>query len=151
MIVVQSHSWVSLGVHTWCLSLSHVWLFATPWTVAHQSPLSWDFPGKNTGVGCYFLFQEISLTQGLNPYLLHCRPILYCWAIREVLIMLGPTAKKMTTSYYMKLHLIRQKGGVPPQHWPRRNKQLWCEQLTDRATNLGTRGVEGFFPTTAGN
>ena len=29
--------------------------FATPWTVAHQAPLSMDFPGKNTGVGCHFL------------------------------------------------------------------------------------------------
>ena len=24
----------------WCKSLCHVWLFATPWTVAHQAPLS---------------------------------------------------------------------------------------------------------------
>ena len=30
-----------------------------------------DFTGKNTGVGCHFLLQEISLTQGLNPGLLH--------------------------------------------------------------------------------
>ena len=33
----------------------------------------WDFPGKNTGVGCHFLLQEIFPTQGLNPGLLHCR------------------------------------------------------------------------------
>ena len=33
----------------------------------------WDFPGKNTGVGCYFLLQGIFPTQGLNPCLLHCR------------------------------------------------------------------------------
>ena len=26
----------------------------------------WDFPRKNTEVGCHFLFQEIFLTQGLN-------------------------------------------------------------------------------------
>ena len=32
----------------------------------------WDFPGKNTGVGCHFLLQGIFLTQGLNPGLLHC-------------------------------------------------------------------------------
>ena len=31
---------------------SHVRLCATPWMAA-QSP--WDSPGKNTGVGCYFL------------------------------------------------------------------------------------------------
>ena len=37
----------------------------------------WDFPGKNTGVGCHFLLQEIFPTQGLNPGLLHCRQTLY--------------------------------------------------------------------------
>ena len=35
------------------------------------------FPGKNTGVGCHFLLQEIFQTQGLNPGLPHCRQILY--------------------------------------------------------------------------
>ena len=30
----------------------------------------WNFPGKNTGVGCHFPLQEIFLTQGLNPHLL---------------------------------------------------------------------------------
>ena len=30
----------------------------------------WDFPGKNTGVGCHFLLQGIFPTQGLNPCLL---------------------------------------------------------------------------------
>ena len=37
----------------------------------------WDFPGKDPGVGCHFLFQGIFPTQGLNPGLLHCRLILY--------------------------------------------------------------------------
>ena len=37
----------------------------------------WDFPGKNTGVGCQFLLQEIFPTQGLNPGLLHCRQMVY--------------------------------------------------------------------------
>ena len=31
----------------------------------------WHSPGKNTGMGCYFLLQEIFLTQGLNSWLLH--------------------------------------------------------------------------------
>ena len=35
------------------------------------------FPGKNIGVGCYFFFQGIFPTQGLNSGLLHCRQILY--------------------------------------------------------------------------
>ena len=31
----------------------------------------WDSPGKNTGVGCHSLFQEIFPTQGLHPHLLY--------------------------------------------------------------------------------
>ena len=31
----------------------------------------WDFPGKNTGVGCHFLLQGIFLAQESNPCLLH--------------------------------------------------------------------------------
>ena len=30
----------------------------------------WNFPGKNTRLGCHFLLQGIFLTQGLNLYLL---------------------------------------------------------------------------------
>ena len=33
-------------------------------------------PGKNTGVGCHVLLQEIFATQGWSPGLLHCRQIL---------------------------------------------------------------------------
>ena len=31
----------------------------------------WSYPGKNTGMGFYFLLQRIFLTQTLNPHLLH--------------------------------------------------------------------------------
>ena len=34
---------------------SRVRLSATLWTAASQAPLSWDSPGKNTGVGCHAL------------------------------------------------------------------------------------------------
>ena len=37
----------------------------------------WDSPGKNAGVSCHFLLQEIFLTQESNPGLLHCRQTLY--------------------------------------------------------------------------
>ena len=36
----------------------------TSWTVALQAPLSMEFSGKNTRVGCHFLLQGIFLTQG---------------------------------------------------------------------------------------
>ena len=51
-----------------CVSrFSHVQLFATPW----------NFPGKNTGVGCHFLPQGIFLTQGSNPGVSDWRQFLY--------------------------------------------------------------------------
>jgi len=56
-------------------SLSHVQLFATPWTVATMLLHPWDFPGKRTGVDC--LLQGIFLTQGSNPGLPHFRQMLY--------------------------------------------------------------------------
>ena len=61
----------------WVKSLSHVQLFATPWTEPARLLYPWDSPGKNTGVGCHFLLQEIFWTQESNLGLLHCRQILY--------------------------------------------------------------------------
>ena len=59
-------------------SLSHVWLFVTAWTMAHQAPLFLDFPVKwcislfpSTGVGCHFLLQGILLTMESNQSILH--------------------------------------------------------------------------------
>jgi len=50
----------------------------TPWTVALPSfSVHGDSAGKNTGVGCHALLQEIFPTQGLNPGLPHCGQILY--------------------------------------------------------------------------
>ena len=50
----------------------------------------WDFPGKNTGVGCHFLLQGIFLTQGSNPGLLHCRQILYLSHQGSQVFLLNP-------------------------------------------------------------
>ena len=58
-------------------SFSHVRLFATPWTVAYQAPLSMEFSGKNIRAGCHFFLQGIFPTQGLNLGLPHCRQMLY--------------------------------------------------------------------------
>ena len=44
--------------------LMHIQFFVTPWTVAHQAPLSVGFSSKNTGVGCHALLQGIFPTQG---------------------------------------------------------------------------------------
>ena len=60
-----------------CRSLSHVWLFAIPWTVPIRLFCPWDFPGKNTGEHSHALLQGIFPTQGSNLGLLYCRQILY--------------------------------------------------------------------------
>ena len=40
--------------------LSHIQLFVTPWTVYPIRCLCpWNFPGKNTRMGCHFLLQEM--------------------------------------------------------------------------------------------
>ena len=66
-----------------CQFLSHVQLFATPWTVAHQSsPSTRNSPNKNAGVGSHSLLQEIFPMQGAIVGLLHCRQILYCLSHR---------------------------------------------------------------------
>ena len=48
--------------------LSHLWLFATPWTV---SP--WDSPGHSIRVGSHSLLLVIFPTQGSKPGLPHCK------------------------------------------------------------------------------
>ena len=41
---------------------------ANPWTVAHQAPLSWDSPGKNTGVGSHALLQAQHCKSTIRQY-----------------------------------------------------------------------------------
>ena len=42
-------------------SLSRLRLLVTPWTAAYQAPLSMDFLGKSTGVGCHFLLRYMKV------------------------------------------------------------------------------------------
>ena len=50
-LVLPLYCYQPISLHPHAHLLSHV----IPWTAAHQAPLSMDFPGKNTGVGYYFL------------------------------------------------------------------------------------------------
>ena len=47
--------------HSFVYLLNHFQLFCDP------VGCPWDFPGKNTGVGCHFLLQGVFLIQGSNP------------------------------------------------------------------------------------
>ena len=61
--------------------LSHSLMSDSLWPHGLYSPPGFsvhgDSPGKNIGVCCHALLQEIFPTQGLNPGLLHWRQILY--------------------------------------------------------------------------
>ena len=71
-----------------CVYVQSVQLFATPWNVAHQAPLSIEFFRQEYGVGCHILFQGIFSTQGSNLHLLHllhCKWMFYCCTTWEAL------------------------------------------------------------------
>ena len=110
-----------------------------------------DFPGKNTGVGCHALLQEIFPTQGSNPGLLHCRRILYClshqgsphWAFKYLLKSFcqecfhSPAPTPYTYSEaQLQPHL--PKGLVPTA--PLRPCALWA--LRDPPQMLATRVIK---------
>ena len=55
-----------------CLTLCNPTDYSPPGSSVHGNS-----PGKNTGLGCHALLQQIFPTQGSNPSLSHCRQILY--------------------------------------------------------------------------
>ena len=90
-----------------CVVLNHVLLFVTPWTVHARFVCPWDFPGKNTGVGCHSLLQKIFPTQGLRPGLLH-------WLVDS--LPFEPPGKPLTLHKYLSAQ-TRSSGfcGLEPR------------------------------------
>ena len=94
-------------------SLSCVPLFAT-----HGLLYPWNFPGKDTGVGCHFLLPGIFQTEGSNPSFL-C--LLYWQADSLPLV---PPVEENTVSTYALLQpeatsfvLYTQLFSAFLQHW----------------------------------
>ena len=61
--------WITVS-YTLCAcahSLSCVWLFATPWTIAHQAPLSMGFSRQEYWSSCHLLLQGIFPDTGIKP------------------------------------------------------------------------------------
>ena len=72
---------LNLFIYYCCLVTKSCLTLVTPWTVPTRLLCPWDFPVKNTGVGCHFLLQ--GKNQNLpnpvgEPHFLRCRRILYC-------------------------------------------------------------------------
>ena len=89
------HSWDSPGKITGvgchfllqCMKVkvkspSCVWLLATPWTAAHQAPLSIGFPKQEYWSGLPFPSTGDIHDPGTEPSLLNCRQILYCLSLQ---------------------------------------------------------------------
>ena len=119
---------------------SHVQFFATPWIVACQAPLSWDFPGKNTRVGCYFLLQGIFFNQGIKRMSLH----LLQWQVDSLpLCHLSPTKNLLHYKYHLigkqlKRQMFCIQHCLPPQFTafcllPLLNNAGWLSQNQLRA------------------
>ena len=94
-------------------------VFATPWTVTHQAPLSMGFPRQKCWSGLpHLLLQEIVLTQGSNFCLLHwlvdSLPLTYThrtWEKRGVRgrILVTKFFIEVCNSFYMIQFLIWKK------------------------------------------
>ena len=100
----------------------------------------WDFPGKNTGVGCHFLSRGIFPTQGSNPFLLH-------WQADSIILshLESPYSRTLLFIHSVcitSLHLlIPTSHSIPPQTpSPLYNRQVcslclsayFCFVLIDR-------------------
>ena len=85
-------------------SLSHSRLLVTPWTAAYQAPLSMDFPGKSTGVGCHCLLQTLMAPMG---YWAHAN-ILQCTYTKaqDLLLLLLSVGAKYSTNLGLVLSYL---------------------------------------------
>ena len=129
--------------------LSWVLLFATPWTVAARLLCPWDSPGRNTGAGCHALLQGIFPAQGSNLRLLpllHCRPILSCWATWEAHYMQNASCKtpscmnpRLELRFPRETSTTTSASDTPVTNyraswwrWKRRVKKLACNSTFEK-------------------
>ena len=126
--------------------LSHVWLCATLWTVAHQAPLSMGFYRQEYWSGLPFPPPEDLPDQGLNLcllWLLHCRQILYCWAKKPAFIPVPKKGNAKECSNYHTVVLISHASKVMLKILQARLLQYVNQELSDVQagfrTGRGTR------------
>ena len=101
-------------------TLSRVRLFATPWTVAHQAPLSIGVSRQEYWAGCHFLLQGILPTQVSNLCLLG----LLHWQVDPSLAEpSGSPPSLLTVSNPAKLQSSPLKSSMHPPHYS--NPPYW--------------------------
>ena len=82
----------------------------------------WDFPGKNTGMGCHFLLRRILSTQESNPHLL-C--VLHWQTGYLTLSYLGSPNTGTTTAAAKSLQLLSTQLKCPREGQPTRLSRPW--------------------------
>ena len=125
-------------------SLSHVRLFATPWTVANSLLHPWDFPGKRAGVDCHFLLQGIFLAQESNLGLSHCRQMLYLLSHQGSHYLMGLWQWNVYHWKHPKLLLWKTRGRNQWLTFPQSNKRIRLMALCPRSKSQGT-GLDCFI------
>ena len=94
----------------------------------------WDFPGKNTGVGCHFLLQRIFLTQGSTQVSGIVGRWFTIWATREVLLLSSVQFSRSVVSNFLRPHGLQHARppcpsttpGVYPDSCP---LSQWCHPI----------------------
>ena len=96
-----------------------------------------DFPGKNTGVGCSALLQEISLTQRSNLCLLrrlHCGWILYRGATGKAL----PPQQGYSTFLHKGFYKPSPPSSLQPCNPPLHNQQMTLPTSSQKNQHKGS-------------
>ena len=109
------------------LSLSSVWLFVTPWTVAHQAPLSMEFSRQEYWNGLPFPSPGDLLYPGTKPRTPVVDRFLTVWTIRKALQAIAKSHHILLRSYFIfgdsdgkeSAHNAGDTGLIPgSERWP---------------------------------
>ena len=99
----------------------------------------WNFPDKNTGMGCHFLLQGIFPTQGLNPRFLR----LLHWQTDSLPLSHpgSPIFGRQSQQNLLTMWIVRHRTLDDPEAFGLKVLEGWsCIQLTDK-TNLWSKQV----------
>ena len=107
----------------------------TLWIVPARLLCPWDSPGKNMGVGCHALLQEVILTQGSKPLLLH----LLHWQVSS--LPLAPPRKAQLSSVAQSCPTLcdpmnYSSPGLPVHHQLPDFTQTHVHRVSDPSSHL---------------
>ena len=117
------------GKRTMASIVNRVQLFAIPWTVAHQAPLSMEFFKQEYQAGLPFPPPGDLPYPGLNPGLPHCRQILYHLSPQGSPQRNNPTSKQITkiiSDNDRFMMMINEGHGIDkPRGGERKDSRMW--------------------------